>query len=775
MLRLLVAIGLLWGVVGGSAGANEAVVGELSAEQKQALPRFFGFEKPEIFKVGDGIEQLRSADLNGDGLLDLLMVNNRRSRIEVFYRRAVAEEAAKPAGKEEEVNELLVSGHYRQESISVSHRIIAMDVADINGDGHADIVYFGEPPELVVLAGRGDGTWASPVSIRVREKVIRSNALALADFDGDGRRDVALLTENAVLLFAQQADGTLSRPEIYGNGSDSVVMIMGADVNSDGRVDLLMAGSGETPVAVRFQEANGRLGPLVRFRVPGLRSLTPSHREGETTSLYTIESRSGRLKRWAYDPAAAVVADVQWPTNLFAYPFTARATRRQVLSADLTGNGLADLVVTDPDNAQLAIFAQSEGVGFAPGEVFATLMRVQDICAGRLGEQDVLFVLSREEKSIGMSKWTGGRLSFPQPVPAVGTPVTMSAGRLVAGQGDRLVYVSEVPEAGFEVHIQPVETLTTSTQPATVSVGLGKLDGAPTGIRLADANQDGLTDILIFSRFEPLRVVLQQPDGGFELFSGGEGAGVGLVKEANPVAFATADVDGDGRLEILLGQKAFVRALTIRDGRWTVIDQINAPGTANNVMGLSMIPPAAGGKWPRLSLYDRSSGEVHTYARDESGKYEVVNSTSVGTFELSLFVSGQFSGDGREQLLIADPTTFALVGIDLSRPELRETAYFQAPNEESILVDSAPGDLNGDGVADVVVIDGKENQLFILTTGPRGELVPAVRFRVFERNSFRGGRGGSEPRELVVRDMNGDGKDDLAILVHDRLIVYISQ
>jgi hypothetical protein len=52
-------------------------------------------------------------------------------------------------------------------------------------------------------------------------------------------------------------------------------------------------------------------------------------------------------------------------------------------------------------------------------------------------------------------------------------------------------------------------------------------------------------------------------------------------------------------------------------------------------------------------------------------------------------------------------------------------------------------------------------------------LVPANRWPVFEERSFRGGRADlPEPREAVVADVTGDGKNDLIVLVHDRVLVY---
>jgi hypothetical protein len=53
------------------------------------------------------------------------------------------------------------------------------------------------------------------------------------------------------------------------------------------------------------------------------------------------------------------------------------------------------------------------------------------------------------------------------------------------------------------------------------------------------------------------------------------------------------------------------------------------------------------------------------------------------------------------------------------------------------------------------------------------QLVPVTRWQVFEERSFRGQRGGgNEPREAMTIDVTGDKKNDLIVVVHDRILVY---
>ena len=56
---------------------------------------------------------------------------------------------------------------------------------------------------------------------------------------------------------------------------------------------------------------------------------------------------------------------------------------------------------------------------------------------------------------------------------------------------------------------------------------------------------------------------------------------------------------------------------------------------------------------------------------------------------------------------------------------------------------------------------------------PPHKLVPGNRWQVFEERTFRSRRNDDyEPREALVADVTGRGKNDLIVLVHDRILVY---
>src|SRR2546426_986959 len=152
----------------------------------------FGFAGKEIFPIDFQISQLHAADLDGDGLNDLIVVNNARSKINLLYNQTgktnLPTKARSPIKRE--LNELPPDSRFRIESIASEKRISSLVVVDLNSDGRPDIAYFGEPKELIVLYNEGSKGWSAPKHWSLEDGLLNPNALASGDLNGDGRTDL---------------------------------------------------------------------------------------------------------------------------------------------------------------------------------------------------------------------------------------------------------------------------------------------------------------------------------------------------------------------------------------------------------------------------------------------------------------------------------------------------------------------------------------------------------------------------------------------------------
>src|SRR5439155_6272277 len=91
----------------------------------------FGFTGPEIFPVDTQITQLRVADLDGDGLNDLIVVNNARSKITLLYNqtgKTNLTQKPKTASKRE-INDLPPDARFRIDSIASEKLISSLVVS----------------------------------------------------------------------------------------------------------------------------------------------------------------------------------------------------------------------------------------------------------------------------------------------------------------------------------------------------------------------------------------------------------------------------------------------------------------------------------------------------------------------------------------------------------------------------------------------------------------------------------------------------------------------
>ena len=257
------------------------------AARGETATNSFGFSGHEIYPIDAGINQLHAADLDGDGLNDLIVVNNLRTKINLLYNQTgkTNRADATPARKLE-INELPPDARFRIDSIPTDERIAALAVADLNGDGRPDLVFYGDAKDLEIIYNQGTNGWSDPKRWHIEDGHMDGNSLVVGDLNGDGLPDIVLLGDNGTLYFLpQQPDHTFGEPQkIPYSGTPKSVQI--ADVNGDGRKDLLLVDwDSPTPFRFRLQNAAGQLGPEIYFKTQPVRSYCADNLEGNPNSM----------------------------------------------------------------------------------------------------------------------------------------------------------------------------------------------------------------------------------------------------------------------------------------------------------------------------------------------------------------------------------------------------------------------------------------------------------------------------------------------------------
>ena len=111
--------------------------------------------------------------------------------------------------------------------------------ADFNGDGKTDLAFVQENPlAVLVLIGHGDGTFDPPVTY---DAGINLNSIYAADLNGDGHLDIAVgsYQSSTVSILLNNGDGTFQSgfPVTVGNFMETLAF---GDLNRDGKLDMVV-------------------------------------------------------------------------------------------------------------------------------------------------------------------------------------------------------------------------------------------------------------------------------------------------------------------------------------------------------------------------------------------------------------------------------------------------------------------------------------------------------------------------------------------------------
>jgi hypothetical protein len=544
-------------------GRNEVLVSENIAGR---------FERRTVLPIDGFPRDVSAADLDGDGLADLIMGTDGLARVYGGLGAfAFGEATVYDAGG--------LGGPYARAS--------SWSAVDVNGDGLIDLVSpEWEWNEVVVLPGLDGGGFGHPVRSAVGTG---AGALAIADFDLDGNADVAVADSGArvVPVLLGRADASFGERPILA-APDGLAGVVTSDLDGDGDVDIVAGqgnerGRGEIELLLLRNAGDGRTFDRELIPVEGdLGVVASADLDGDgDQDLVLAEGRERELVLLWNDGSAS---------------FTRRAgpvlAGSSVAVADVDNDGDPDIVAAVLDelvvhrNLAPGIFEQVQSVrasdditGLALGDFNGDSFVDAATCGGNDDAVSVLLgrgVNGFDAVSQVVPILPGGE--YPLDIVAVdltGDGVLDLATAnyrtdniaVLVGRGDGSFDPPRYIAVGQEPHSLRVKDISTDgaqdllvlcggTLVVLVNDGFGNLFRArdivlgPVGgsVRLADMNADGVDELIASTRFS-------SDAGRISII-----AGVGNCDRCD------ADVDGDG-VSTVLDFVAFDRRFDAGDPR----------------------------------------------------------------------------------------------------------------------------------------------------------------------------------------------------------------
>ena len=580
-----------------------------------------------------------------------------------------------------------------QLTVPVGQRPLTIRVADVNRDGHPDVLTANADDNTVsVLLGRGDGTFLFPASA-ISTSAKRPFLFAVGDLSGDGRPDIVTANSSnaSVSVLLGAAGGSFQPNEIFGTGPQTIGVAM-ADFNDDGKLDLVATNKADDTVSVLLAQAAGGFGTMTTFGV-GKKPLyvTTTDLNGDHhADIITTNLNGGSVSVLLGHGDGSFDTQFERPTG-----DTATSGSYGVAVADINGDGQPDIAVSNYNDGTIGVLLNNGGGTFPSLNVIPDVGSLPAALA--LGDingdsiPDIALALSGEKKVAILLGHDDGH-----------------------GKGDG-----------------------TFTSPLTFETG-----GAPTGVALANFNDDSHLDVVVSNRADnTVSVLLGNGDGTLQTHNT-------FAVGRQPFSIAATDVTGDGHPDIITAN-ASGNTVSVLEGRGDGTFMRQNPFALGKRTYAVVVADVSGDGNPDSITANYNTGTVSVSRGNGNGSFQAPLSFAVGGRPLAVSLA-DLNRDGRSDLVTAnsaDDSVSVLLGNGDGSFQMQQTiAVGQRPSNVTL------ADINGDGNLDLVVSNYDDDSVSVLLGRGDGSFGSRQTFAV-----------GNGPNALSVTDLNNDHRLDVVV------------
>ncbi|MEQ8821923.1 MAG: VCBS repeat-containing protein [Sumerlaeia bacterium] len=712
---------------------------------------------PYLYEADNGASELTVADVSGDGLLDIVTVNNNRSLMQFLVQQS-------GSGDPDEAR-------FKERKITLNKTVRSVGAADVNGDGRIDLLLAGSPSELTVMFQTETQDFRTETF-----PDIRASQVALADLNGDGGLDLVTVEGQEISIYPSKARGlSLTARETFFAAQELANRPYFLDANGDGLLDMVyLYANQRNVIVVRPQSPQGTFPFEVPLETGVLRSADVFSPPGRRGGLATIHAQTNLLDVLTFQDRAERMAAGEKPR--FAEPYSIafdpeKSTRlREVAVADADGDGRSDLILNTGEPF-LQVLSQTRSGALSLSDQ-PSLRGIERLIPMDENGAGALLLLSPEENAIGLVRLAGGLsgLSAPVLLSLAGKPLGVVPH---PDAKDQVVVLSETGEDRYAVAVYTLNAAQGRLEKTRELLTELDFRDAPTGMKALDFDLDGSWDLMLSFEYDPTRVYTAPDDGEAESWKEAEASA--FVFDPARLALTRFRVAENPETLWQLAEK-FLRVYERLDsGAGKIRLQINAEENRSRFVDYALADvDASDGQ--ELVILDAGASALLIYAVSQaSDAANLLTRVDLkgGIFERVLALD--LDGDGRDELVLlakdravvypSQPLLGDLVTVESAETDLEEggfTGVATLAGEDSPVL--------------LAAVENTEHLLVFFELDPYSSLKEFYRFKMFDSERSLGMRSRltapTEPRDLAFEDLNLDGKKDLVLLVHDKVAVY---
>lgn len=634
---------------------------------------------------------------------------------------------------------------------------------DFDADGTTDIATSNAGTggnEVDVLVGFNDGTLTNVGNIPVNSL---PSGMLLADFDDDDVPDlmVALGNDNAVTFLKGLANQDFfAPPSAMTQVGTGPVAMASADIDGDGERDLVVAneGSDSAPGSVSILHGNGDGSFTVILQDD------PAH-PGETLPDIQAElgTRAVALGNIDADPALDIVALNSRSNTLSIFTgqgggafapggtLTTGASPQDVKLVDLNGDGKLDLVIAEANEDAVAVRLGNGDRTFAAATSYVVGTAPSKLGVGDLDDDGKLDIVASNSRSGDVTVLRGdGAGGFGGARSYVGDAEPQALTLADLNDDDKLDVVVATQGGDDGPTVAVLRNRGAGVLQAVEDVAAGN---GPSALATADVTDDGLPDLVVTGDLGNVTILPSLADGGFAapLTVNIGGRGLGLL---------AADLNGDSLPDI---------AVVDNQNNRVAVAIATGPGTfaATQLYPVAEAPSGiATGDFNDDGRADIAVSAIGPPARvsallqNANGTFATARSTALTNEETPIGIAAvDVNCDGRQDLVVANQATNTVSvlrsngdGTFAIAQTLPDNQVGQGP------ISVAAADFDRDGVTDFAVSN---------STVPQNN--PSV--RTFKGSCASGtfaplstSRAGDVVTAIVARDFTGDQIVDIGLV-----------